>query len=296
MRRKQNNDLNKYLKVVTNKQNDEAEMFLFGYIGQDFWWDEELNEESITDLAFVKALRDLEKDYKRINIRINSPGGSVLHGDPIVSAIRESKSEIHTYVSGIAASMAADIWLSGDVRHMSLNSKLMIHATSSIEFGTAKQMRQAAERLDKFDDAAIAVFAAATGMDETEIRERFYDYEDHWLTAKDVLELGLIDAIEDYEVATTVQEPEKMSYQELLRQAVLEAKREHGPKPEKQAKTKKIEAQKEATQETEETEPEKPILEDEIEPELFKEESVDTTADTKHFGKLHYAMSVVQSL
>ena len=57
-------------------------------------------------------------------------------------------------------------------------------------------------------------------MSEDEIRSKFYDdYADHWMTAKDALEMGLIDEIEDYETALPVANPEKYSYRQLLEHA-----------------------------------------------------------------------------
>lgn len=212
----------KYFRAYYDKEGNTGELYIYGYIGQkaDTFFGED-PEEDITDKAVVKAIRELEKQTGRINIRINSPGGSVMHGDPIITAIRNSKAEIHTYVDGIAASMAFDIWAAAKNRHASINSKLMIHATGGMAFGTAKDMRAAAEMLDKFDQSAISTFADATGMSEEEIKSRFYeDYADHWMTAKDALEMGLITEIEDYETKSPVQNPEKYSYRELLEHAI----------------------------------------------------------------------------
>ena len=206
-----------YFRVVTNQTAGKAEMFLYGYIGQDFWWDEDLQEESLTDLAFLKAFRELEKSYTEIHLRINSPGGSVFHGDPIITAIRNSEATVHTWNDGLAGSMAADIWVAGNVRHMAENAKLMIHSTSSIAFGTAKDMREAADMLDKFDEVAALMLAEATGKTEEEIRAAFYDHSDHWLTAKDAVEWGLISAPEKYTTEPTPTEPEKMNYAALVR-------------------------------------------------------------------------------
>jgi ATP-dependent Clp protease protease subunit len=205
----------KYFKVVTSEQGDSADILLYGVIGQDFWWDENLEEESITDLAFYREFKRLEAKYDRINIRINSPGGSVLHGDAIVSLITQSPKEIHTYNDGLAASMAADIWVAGKTRHMSINAKLMIHCVSTIAIGNAQDMRDEADRLDKFDQSSIAFFAKATGMSEEEVKNQFYDYRDHWMTAQDVLDIGLIDRVEEYEVEMPVASDSK-SYQELV--------------------------------------------------------------------------------
>lgn len=188
-----------YWKVVATEGESTAEVYLYGYIGQDMrYWGEQYEEETLTDLEVVRKLRDLETKYSRINIHINSPGGSVSHGDPMIAAIRNSKAEIHTYVDGMAASMAADIWAAGKVRHMGMNSKLMIHNISTGVYGNAMQMMETAERLDKMDEIAIKAFAADTNMSPEDVRAKFYDYKDHWLSADDALEYGFIKEIEDY--------------------------------------------------------------------------------------------------
>jgi len=205
-----------YFQVVAEEGETSADILLYGYIGQDWWYSEERKDERITDISFVRKLRELESRYSRINIRINSPGGSVFHGDPIISAIRQSKAEIHTYNDGMAASLAAIIWLAAPNRHMSVNAKLMFHATSSVAIGTAKAMRIEAERLEKFDNASIAVFSATTGMDEEEVRNKFYDYEDHWMTASDAEEMGFINTVEEYDTKEIPEEVEQLTYTQLL--------------------------------------------------------------------------------
>jgi ATP-dependent protease ClpP protease subunit len=205
-----------YFRVITRETDDVAEVYLYGFIGQDFWWaDEEKRKESITDMEFVKTIRELEKDYERIDIHINSPGGNVYHGDAIITAIRNSKAEIHTYNDGMCASMGFDIWLAGHERHTSINAKAMCHATASVEFGTAADMRAAAEKLDLFDTAQVNTFVAVTGLAENEVRSMFYDdYRDHWLTADRMLELNLVKEIEDYEVKEV--EVEERSAKDLI--------------------------------------------------------------------------------
>lgn len=204
-----------YFRVVTDTGTDAAEMYLYGYIGQEKWWEDDPTEP-LTDLEVVKAIRDLERTNKRINIRINSPGGSVRHGDPMIAAIKNSPAEIHTYVDGMAASMAFDIWIASKNRHAATHSKMMVHATGTIAWGNVKAMEQAAAMLKKFDETSIASMADATGMSEEEIQKQFYDYEDHWLTAKDAKEIGLIQEVEGYATTTPVPEPEKLNFRQLL--------------------------------------------------------------------------------
>lgn len=208
----------KYFKVIAQEGEDSADILLYGFIGEvyDFWGDKD-EEKSNTDADFARTLAELSEDYDRINVRINSPGGSMYHGNAIVSAMRRSKAEIHTYNDGLAASMAADIWISGNVRHMNSNALLMIHSPSSFVFGTAKQMRQEAEVLDKFAQTTIAVMSEATGLNPDQIKEEYYDdYEDHWITANEAVGAGLIEEVENYATEKMV-EPQKMSLKNLMK-------------------------------------------------------------------------------
>jgi ATP-dependent Clp endopeptidase proteolytic subunit ClpP len=220
-----------YFRVIQSSDDDADELLLYGYVGQSGYDD----EDDITAAAVVKAIRECDKKRRPFRIRINSPGGSVFHGDPIVTAIRQCKSEVHTYIDGMAASMAADIWMAGDKRHMASNSKLMIHRTSTFAFGNAQDLREAAEALDKFDEAAIDTFVELTGMDKAEALERFYNYKDNWLTAADALQYGLIESIDTYDAKMP---DDSRTYRQLLadaaRATVVAPKAEAAPEPEPQ--------------------------------------------------------------
>jgi ATP-dependent Clp endopeptidase proteolytic subunit ClpP len=205
-----------YFRVIKSEGMDDLdELLLYGFIGQASYDDDD--EDDITAASVVKAIRECDKKRRPFRIRINSPGGSVFHGDAIVTAIRECRSEVHTYIDGMAASMAADIWMAGDKRHMASNSKLMIHRTSTFAFGNAQDLREAADALDKFDEAAINTFVELTSMGKDEAIERFYNYKDNWLTAADALMYGLIESIDTYEAKMP---DESRTYRQLLTEAM----------------------------------------------------------------------------
>ncbi|HQU52012.1 MAG TPA: Clp protease ClpP [Saprospiraceae bacterium] len=206
-----------YLKILALEGSDSADMFLYGFIGAQDWWGDK-PEDELTDIAFVKKLNELEAKYTRINIRVNSLGGSMKHGNAIISSIRNSKSEIHTYNDGTAASMAGDIWLAGTHRHMATNSLLMIHAAVNGVWGNAKELRMAADVADKYTETAIAVAAESTGMTEEEVSDLWYnDYEDHWISYKEAKELNLITADDKYTAENVPDGIDKMSFDEILK-------------------------------------------------------------------------------
>lgn len=207
-------------KILTSTSENEATMYLYGYIGQEYYYEEEKKEQSITDTEFLKTLQKFEKDgFKKVNIRINSPGGSMLHMDGIISLMQSSKMDVHCWVDGMAASAAADIFLAckKENRHMAKNAKLMIHDARIGIFGNAKTLRTTADTLDKFTEAAIAQMVSDTGMTEKEVREMFYDGEDHWLTAKDCAEIGFINKVEEFEAENVPDNIEKMTATDLAK-------------------------------------------------------------------------------
>lgn len=199
--------------MMTNVDGDVAEIFLYGYIGDD-WWIEE--DEQIIAKNFVKTLNELEKKYSRINIRINSPGGSVYHGNPIVSAIQRSKAEIHTYNDGMAASMAFNIWAAAKHRHAAKNSTFMYHQMIGGAFGNAKDIRDVADFLDQYDETAQVIVADAFGLSLDEFKAQYADYSDHWINYNMAIELGLMTDKEEYETEAVLPGVENKSYAEVL--------------------------------------------------------------------------------
>ena len=149
--------------------------------------------------SFVKEFKALEKDYDRINIHINSPGGSLYHAFPIFNAIRNSKKDIHTYNDGLAASAGGLLLMAGKKVHTAKNGILMIHNAQGFAMGSADKMRNVATTLDTFDNTIAKLIADRTGMTEAEVKEKYLNYKDHWLDAEQAKEAGFIHEIEEYE-------------------------------------------------------------------------------------------------
>ena len=107
-------ELKKFFNVQQTSEN-EVTIHIYGVIGLDeAWWDEGTNNVAF---AIVTLIRDLEKQYGIIHIRINSPGGYIDDGLAIYNAIKYSVAETHTYNDGIVASMAGIIFVAGKVTH-----------------------------------------------------------------------------------------------------------------------------------------------------------------------------------
>lgn len=168
-------------------------LFLYGYIGE-LSNENEVQDNENRDIDFVVQLENLCKIYGQVDVRINSNGGSVRHGSAMIAAIQRHQDRVHTYNDGMCASIAADIWMSAQNRHMAENAMLMIHAPSGACYGTAQDMRKYADTLEDLAQGTIELMATATGQELATIKAAYYDGEDHFLTAKQCIEIGLLTA------------------------------------------------------------------------------------------------------
>ena len=204
---------NTYYDIVQNKASKVADVLIYGVIGESWW------EESITARRFVSDFRKLEKDHDQINVRINSPGGSVFDGLAIFNAISNSTKEVHTYNDGLCASMAAVLLLAADKPnvHPAKNSLLMLHSPMSGAWGNRKVIENALNVLDKVQVALITSICEKTGLENKVVEETYFDYEDHWLTADEAQKAGLYENVEEEEAENVPKDVLNMKFSDLVK-------------------------------------------------------------------------------
>lgn len=118
---------------------------------------------------------------KRIQVWINSAGGIVMDGYNIYNAIMKSKTKVDTYVTGIAASIAAVIFQAGRNRIMCDYSKLMYHnpyGGTSKELGVLKDSIaiMVSERTKKDKAAILGIMDRTTWISASEaLADNFCD-------------------------------------------------------------------------------------------------------------------------
>ena len=179
-----------------SKENSSVDIMIYGTIPHMDWTSMDLKNDAE---LFVKEFKKLEKNYDRINIHINSPGGSLYHAFPIFNVIANSKKDIHTYNDGLAASAAGVILMAGKKIHSAKNAFLMIHRASSMAYGNAEILMDQANTLVKYEKVVAEHFAGTSNLTAEEITAKYFNGKDHFLTAEEALEEGFIHSIEDYE-------------------------------------------------------------------------------------------------
>ena len=178
---------------------DTACILLYGEIG---------GFDGISDKDIVAELYKNASMYKSIDIRVNSPGGSVYAGMSIFNALRSSEADITIYVDGIAASMASVIALCGKPVYMSQYARLMLHAPYGGCYGNKEELRSVRVQLASLEDTLADMCGFRLGNTREEIKDNYFDGKDHWITAKEAKEMGLVDGIYDIKEKVDAQSPQ----------------------------------------------------------------------------------------
>ena len=156
---------------------------------------EEVNDANaaliVAQLLYLEA-QDPDKD---IQFYINSPGGAVTAGMAIYDTMQYIKADVSTICIGMAASMAAFLLSAGAKgKRMALpNAGIMIHQPAAGTQGKVTDMAIDVERFLRIKKHMNQILADNTGRTVEEIQR---DTErDHWFTADEAKEYGLVDQV-----------------------------------------------------------------------------------------------------
>jgi ATP-dependent Clp protease protease subunit len=147
--------------------------------------------EGVTAKRIAGALRAIgERD---VTVNVNSPGGDYFEGLAIYNMLREHKGKVTVKVLGLAASAASVIAMAGDEVRIARAGFFMIHNTWVIAMGDRNALREVADWLEPFDRAAADIYAARTGLKESEIA-KMLDRET-WIPGSQAVEDGFADEL-----------------------------------------------------------------------------------------------------
>ena len=155
-------------------------------------------------LLFLEA----ENPNKPIHLYINSPGGVVTSGLAMYDTMQFIRAPVHTLCMGTARSMGSFLLMAGEpgTRAALPNASILIHQPSGGFQGQASDMQIHAEEILKTKQRMTRLYAE-------HCKRSYEDFEqgmdrDHFLTAQEALEWGLIDHILTERESGEVAEPE----------------------------------------------------------------------------------------
>jgi len=132
---------------------------------------------------------------KDISIYINSPGGSVYAGYGIYDTMQIIGSKVHTICTGIAASFAAVLLVSGEKGHRSAlkHSRVMIHQPLGGAQGQASDIEITAREIVKIKKEIYTIISEHSGQPYEKVLQD--GDRDFWMTSEEAKEYGMIDEV-----------------------------------------------------------------------------------------------------
>jgi len=151
-------------------------VFIYGEIG----WD--VTPEGVREQLAAAKGADVE-------LRIHSPGGSVMDGVAIITALQEYEGNVTARVDGFAGSMAAVIALAAARLSMPENAWIMFHEVSAGGGGKAADLERQLAIVKQMNEWMVRALSARTGESEEEIAAKLAD--EIWLTGAKAAEMGI---------------------------------------------------------------------------------------------------------
>lgn len=143
--------------------------------------------------SIAQGITQLAELGAPIYVVINSPGGSVMDGALIVSAIQAAPVPVYTVCLQLCASMASIIFESGTKRYMVDRAILMFHPAAGGVEGTFPQMQSRLTFFNNFVNKMDAEIAKRVGLTLPELTTRLNN--ELWLDAEDSLKQHFSDSI-----------------------------------------------------------------------------------------------------
>ena len=193
-----NNSLVPY--VIEQTAKGERSYDIFSRLLKDriIFLGEEVNATTASLVIAQLLFLESEDPDKEIYLYINSPGGSITDGMGIVDTMNYIKCPVSTMCIGLAASMGSVLLASGEKgkRFATPNAEILIHQPLIGGGGISGQTTEIqihAEHMIRTREKLNQLLSDRTGQPIDVINR---DTErDHWMTAKDALDYGIIDGI-----------------------------------------------------------------------------------------------------
>lgn len=146
--------------------------------------------------ALIRELRYLQRQDPEgeITLYINSPGGSLDSGLALYDVLQAVSCPIRTVCMGLAASMAALLFISGNRRDMLPHSRLMIHDPLIPQTGgSALRLKAVSDDLMETRQITAQIIAEHSGRSMEEVLEK--TATDSFFRAEEAVAFGLADNI-----------------------------------------------------------------------------------------------------
>lgn len=168
-------------------RGDVTEVVIYGDIGEG-WFGGISSQEVKAAVAGITS--------KDIDLRLNTPGGSIDEGFAIANILREHPATVTAHVDSLAASIGSYIAVWGaDEVVMASNARMMIHNAWTVAGGDSHEFRKVADVLEMHNELLIDAYAAKVGGKATREELTAMMDAETWFNAESAVATGLADSI-----------------------------------------------------------------------------------------------------
>ncbi len=183
--------------ILEERQLNVTQMDVFSRLMMDriIFLGTEVNDYTANVIQAQLLYLDSTDSEKDISIYLNTPGGSVYAGLGIYDTMQFIKSDVSTICTGMAASMGAVLLVAGtEGKRAALpHSRIMIHQPMGGAQGQASDMEITVKEILKLKTELYQIIADHS---HNSIERITTDSDrDHWMTAQEALEYGMIDRV-----------------------------------------------------------------------------------------------------
>ena len=173
---------------INNKLLDSGVHFLLG----------EIEDNNIGEAIKWIVYENLDKKQEKIlTLYINSSGGDLYQAFALIDVMRVSTHKIRTIGMGNIMSAAFLIFASGadGERYIAPNTGIMCHQFTDGVDAKYHDIKAQMKESDYCNTRMVNILKAATGLDTRSVKTKLLPASDVYLTADELLELGVADHI-----------------------------------------------------------------------------------------------------
>lgn len=183
--------------IIEERQLNVAQMDVFSRLMMDriIFLGTQIDDYTANVIQAQLLYLDSADPGKDISIYLNSPGGSVHAGLGIYDTMQYIQSQVSTICTGMAASMASVLLVSGEQgkRFALQHSRVMIHQPLGGMQGQASDMEITVREIQKLKRELYTIIADHSHNTYERI-EKDSD-RDYWMTAEEAKAYGMIDEV-----------------------------------------------------------------------------------------------------
>jgi len=162
-------------------------------VGRTIYFFDSIDEDSVCDTIRILDAMESESNKKEIYIILSSGGGNAYDGLALYDRIRQSECQIIIVGTGMVASMGLIIFLAGDERRITENTRLLNHQVSADDFGgRTSDFKIESKEFEELQSILTDIVAERTGETVKQIT-RDIALGDKWISAAYALEHGYAD-------------------------------------------------------------------------------------------------------